>query len=120
MLEHGSLLSMALPLLDIGFPAGSFHLEQVRDEGSLAILGELAKEYFAAPVTLRVTAIAASQEKVPPSLAVARQTEEADRRRQLEGDARAHPAVQAVLEVFGGEVHEVRPIDKVVKAVESE
>jgi DNA polymerase III subunit gamma/tau len=120
MLEHGSLLHMALPVIEIGFASGSFHLEQVKDEGNLALLNELAKGYFGAAVAVRVTAVAASQQQVPPSLAETRQAQEADRRRQLEGDARAHPAVQAVLEVFGGEIHEVRPIEKPVRAVENE
>jgi DNA polymerase III subunit gamma/tau len=120
MLEHGNLLNMALPLIEIGFPAGSFHLEQVKDEGNLVLLNEMAKAYFATAVTVRVTAVANSQKEVPPSLAETRQTQEADRRRRLEGDARAHPAVQAVLEVFGGEIHEVRPIEKLAQAVENE
>jgi DNA polymerase-3 subunit gamma/tau len=120
MLEHGSLLQMALPTIEVGFPAGSFHLEQVKDEANLALLNDLAKAYFNTAVMVRVTAVTASQVQVPPSLAEARQTQEADRRRQLEGDVRAHPAVKAVLEVFGGEIHEIRPIEKLVHSMESE
>ena len=111
LLERGSLVSLQLPLLDIGFPANSFLLEQVRDAETMAALQELAADFFAAPVTIRVTPLA-GQQKAPPSLLEERQAQESDRKKRLREDALAHPMVKAALNVFAGEVKEVKPIDK--------
>jgi DNA polymerase-3 subunit gamma/tau len=112
LLEHGSLLALELPLLEIGFAPGSFHFEQLRDVDNHAALSELAREYFGQPVTLKVTAVAADKADAPKSLLAERQAEESDRKRRLKEDALAHPMVKAVKEIFAGEVVEVRPIDK--------
>ena len=112
LLEHGSLLALELPLLEIGFAPGSFHFEQLRDADNHAALSAMALEYFGQPVTLKVTAVAADKADAPKSLLAERQAEESDRKRRLKEDALAHPMVKAVKEIFAGEVVEVRPIDK--------
>jgi DNA polymerase-3 subunit gamma/tau len=111
LLEHGSLITLQLPLLDIGFPAPSFLLEQVRDPDTLAALQELAAGYFGEPVMLRITPLDGPQ-KVAPSLLEERQAQESDRKKRLREDALAHPMVKATLTVFAGEVKEVKAIDK--------
>jgi DNA polymerase III subunit gamma/tau len=112
LLEHGSLLVLELPLLEIGFAPGSFHLEQLRDADNHAALSEMAREYFGQAVNLKVSAVAADKADAPKSLLAERQAEESDRKRRLKEDALAHPMVQAVKEIFSSEVVEVRPIDK--------
>jgi DNA polymerase-3 subunit gamma/tau len=111
LLERGSLVALQLPLLDIGFPAGSFLLEQVRDPEALAALQALAAEFFGVPVTIRLTPLDGPQQAAP-SLLEERQAQESDRKKRLREDALAHPMVKAALAVFAGEVKEVRPIDK--------
>ena len=111
LLERGSLVALQLPLLDIGFPANSFLLEQVRDPEAMAALQELAKEFFGEPVTIRVTPLDGPQ-KAAPSLLEEQQAQESDRKKRLREDALAHPMVKAALNVFAGEVKEVKPIDK--------
>ncbi|MDY0269178.1 DNA polymerase III subunit gamma/tau [Trichloromonas sp.] len=112
LLEHGSLLRLALPMLEIGFPAGSFHLEQLRDSETLAVLTAVAGEYYGQPVTLRVLPLEAGKGEAPPSLLAERQAQETDRRKRLREDALAHPMVQAAVKVFSGEIRDVLPIDK--------
>ena len=112
LLEHGSLLRLELPLLEIGFAPGSFHLEQLRDADNHAALSEMAREYFGQAINLKVSAVAADKADAPKSLLAERQAEESDRKRRLKEDALAHPMVQAVKEIFTGDVVEVRPIDK--------
>ncbi len=112
LLEHGSLLALELPQLEIGFAPASFHLEQLRDADNHAALCAMATEYFGQPVTLKVTAVAADKAAAPPSLLAERQAQQSDRQRRLKEDALAHPMVQAVKAVFGGEVVDVKPIDK--------
>jgi DNA polymerase-3 subunit gamma/tau len=111
LLEHGSLIALQLPLLDIGFPAHSFLLEQVRDPEALAALQELAAGFFGEPVTIRISPLDGPR-KVTPSLLEERQAQESDRKKRLREDALAHPMVKATLAVFTGEVKEVKPIDK--------
>jgi DNA polymerase-3 subunit gamma/tau len=112
LLEHGSLIRQELPLLEIGFPTGSFHLEQIRDAETLAVLTENASEYFAQPVTIRIVPIDSRDGQAPPSLLEERKTQESDRKKRLREDALAHPMVQKVVAVFEGEIRDVRPIDK--------
>ncbi len=111
LLEHGSLLALDLPRLEIGFSAGSFHLEHIRDQETQAALGDLAERYFGQPVQIRIVTAEGSA-AIPPSLLQKRKAEESDRQRRLREDALAHPMVEAVREIFGGEVVEIRPIDK--------
>ncbi|MFA5514759.1 MAG: DNA polymerase III subunit gamma/tau [Desulfuromonadales bacterium] len=111
LLEHGRLLTLELPQLEIAFPLRSFHLEQVKDAETLSALQSLAEGYFAHPVAIKIVAAEASA-PVPPSLLEERQARESDRKRRLRDDALAHPMVKAVQEIFGGEIIEVRPIDK--------
>ncbi|WP_432823579.1 DNA polymerase III subunit gamma/tau [Trichloromonas sp.] len=112
LLEHGSLLKQELPELEIGFPAGSFHLEQVKDAETFAVLVEMASEFFARPVTIRIVPIDAKSGQTPPSLLEERKAQESDRKKRLREDALAHPMVQKAVAVFEGEIREVRPIDK--------
>ena len=112
LLEHGSLLALDLPRLEIGFTAPSFHLEQMKDADTLKSLKGLAEEYFGRTVEIRVAAVDAKEGARPLSLLEERQVRETDRKKRLREDALAHPMVRTALEVFGGEVKEVKPIDK--------
>ena len=67
-LARGSLIALELPLLEIGFPATSFLLDQVRDPEALAALQALAADFFGAPVTIRVTPLDGPQKAVPSLL----------------------------------------------------
>jgi DNA polymerase-3 subunit gamma/tau len=112
LLEHGSLLKQELPQLEVGFAAGSFHLDQVKDGETLEILTKISSEYFAQPVVIRIVPIDVKGGKVPPSLLEERKAQESDRKKRLREDALAHPMVQQAVAVFEGEICEVRPIDK--------
>ncbi len=111
LLEHGRLLSLALPELEVGFAAGSFHLDRMKDPEVLAALGTLAGEYFGQPVNLRIKGVGGPREEAPPSLIEERQAREQASRRALEEGALSDPAVKAALEVFGGKVREIRSLE---------
>ncbi|MBE0596150.1 MAG: DNA polymerase III subunit gamma/tau [Desulfuromonadales bacterium] len=112
LLEHGSLLALELPRLEIGFPAASFHLEHIKEAAAQATLKELAEAYFGQPVNIKVVAVEGGAGGRPPSLLEERRVQESDRQRRLREDALAHPMIKAAQEIFGGEVLEIRPIDK--------
>ncbi len=111
LLEHGSLLTLELPRLEIAFPLRSFHLEQLKDAETLSALQSLAEEYFVHPLSIKIVS-AETSAVAPPSLLKERQERESDRKRRLRDDALAHPMVKAVQEIFGGEIIEVLAIDK--------
>jgi DNA polymerase-3 subunit gamma/tau len=112
ILDQASLLALELPLLKIGLPKGSFALTQLEDREYLEDLSRLAEEYFQQKVDIRTTALEGRQENAPPSLAEERQSRETDRKKHLREDALAHPMVKAAQEILGGEVKDVKAIDK--------
>jgi len=113
ILEHGRLVRFALPELEVGFVMGSFHLEQMKDAETAEIFQNLAEEFFRQPLKLGVVAVADDHGgRVPPSLAEERRSLETGRKEQLEQEAREHPVVKAAQEILGGEIVEIKPIDK--------
>jgi DNA polymerase-3 subunit gamma/tau len=112
ILEQASLLTFELPLMKVGLPKGSFALSQLEDSEYLEDLSRLAEEYFQQKIDVRITALDERQANAPPSLAEERQSRETDRKKRLREDALSHPMVKTALEVFSGEVREVKAIDK--------
>lgn len=112
ILDQASLLSLELPLLKIGLPKGSFALTQLEDREYIEDLNRLAEEFFQQKIDIRIAALEGQHANVPPSLAEERQNRETDRKKRLREDALAHPMVKAALEIFSGEVKEVKAIDK--------
>ncbi len=112
VLEHGSLLCQDLPVVEIGFTSGSFNLERMRDSETQQALEEIAATFFGQKVTIKVSAINGKAGQAPPSLIEEQRAKDSDRKKRLREDALAHPMIQAAVSVFGGEIKEVRPIDK--------
>ncbi len=113
ILEHGRLVRFSLPELEVGFVAGSFYLEQMKDAETAEVFQELAEGFFQQSLKLRIVAVDGGQgARVPPSLAEERRSRETGRKEQLEQEARKHPVVKAAQEILGGEIVEIKPIDK--------
>ena len=112
VLEHGRPLKLELPILEIGYPNGSFMISQLQEQQITQDLETLATAYFGQPVKLLVTGIDSSQQSAPPSLVETRQAMETDRMRRLREDAVGHPALKSVQEIFNGKIKKVIPIDK--------
>jgi DNA polymerase-3 subunit gamma/tau len=112
VLEHGRPLKLEPPVLEIGYPQGSFMTGQLQEEDVRRDLEALAAEYFGAPVKLKISTVAAEEQDAPKSLIETRQEKETDRMRRLREDAMQHPALKTVQDVFHGEIRKVIPIDK--------
>ncbi len=108
LFEQASLLTLELPLLRIAMPAKFFGLA---DSDMQQNLQELAAEYFSVPVKIEIIK-GANGEPQPPSLHEERERQESDRQRKLRENALEHPLVKSALEIFGGSVEKVTPIDK--------
>ena len=113
VLEHGRLLKLELPVIEIGYTKGSFMISQLQEQDISQDLELLTTEYFGQPVKLRVLAVDIEQQSAaPPSLVEERETKETDRMRRLREDAMEHPALKSVQDIFKGEIKKVIPIDK--------
>jgi len=113
VLEHGRLLKLELPVIEIGYTKGSFMISQLQEQDISQDLEVLTTEYFEQPVKLRVLAVDIEQQSAaPPSLVEEREAKETDRMRRLREDAMEHPALKSVQDIFKGEIKKVIPIDK--------
>ena len=113
VLEHGRLLKLEIPVIEIGYAKGSFMISQLQEQDISQDLEVLTTEYFGQPVKLRILAVDIEQQSAaPPSLVEEREAKETDRMRRLREDAMEHPALKSVQDIFKGEIKKVIPIDK--------
>ena len=108
LLEHGRPLAVASQRLEVGFPAGSFELKQIQDPDKLAELKSLAKAYFRTETELKLVPMTDAAVDAPLSLVEKKSRDEAGQRQMMQEKATGHPMVAAALEVFGGEIAEVK------------
>jgi len=108
LLEQSSLLFLELPRLKIGMPGRYFSLA---DSDMRQALQEMAAEYFATAVKVEVEKVG-NGDKAPLSLHEERTRQESDRQKKLRENALEHPLVKSALNIFGGKIENVKPIDK--------
>lgn len=108
LLEQSSLLLLELPRLRIGMPQRYFTLA---DSDMREKIRSLAAEYFGSDVRVEVEKVD-NGEKAPLSLHEERAQQESDRQKKLRENALEHPLVKSALEIFGGTIEDVKPIDK--------
>ena len=111
ILEEVSPLVIAADRIKVGVVKGTFVDGQLDGE-TKGDLEALAAEYFGSPIRLETAYVEESGEKAPPSLAAQKQADETDRAKRLRDDALNHPMVKTAIEVFEGEVVDVKAIDK--------
>jgi len=108
LLEQSSLLALELPQVRIGMQARYFSLADA--EMRQAIEG-LATEYYGTEAKVefkKVDEVA----QAPPSLHEERIRLESDRQKKLRENAAEHPMVKTALDIFGGQIEDIKPIDK--------
>ncbi|WP_321389612.1 DNA polymerase III subunit gamma/tau [uncultured Desulfuromusa sp.] len=108
LLEQSSVLLLELPRLRIGMPEMYFSLADGEMRQEIQIL---AAEYFAVEVKVEVEKVG-NGEKAPLSLHAERAQQESDRKKKLRENAVEHPLVKSALNIFGGQIEDVKPIDK--------
>ncbi len=108
LLEQSSLLLLELPRVRIGMPVRYFGLV---DNEKRQTIQALAAEYFGADVNIEIEKIG-NGDKAPPSLHEERAQQESDRQKKLRENAIEHPLVKSAVEIFGGKITTVKPIDK--------
>ncbi|MFK5927531.1 MAG: DNA polymerase III subunit gamma/tau [Desulfuromusa sp.] len=108
LLEQSSLLLLELPRLRIGMPGRYFSLA---DGEMRQKIQTLATEYFATDIKVEVEKVG-NGDKAPLSLHDERTQLESDRQKKLRENAVEHPLVKSALNIFGGKIEDVKPIDK--------
>ena len=108
LLEQSSLLLLQLPQLKIGMPGRFYNLA---DSDMRQAIQTLAIEYFGVDVKVVFEKVG-NGDKAPLSLHEERTLRESDRQKKLRENAVEHPLVKSALDIFGGKIEEVKPIDK--------
>ena len=108
LLDQSSLLHLDLPKLRIGMPERYYGLA---DPEMREAIDELAGQYFGATVKIEVEKVT-NGAAAPPSLHQERAKQESDRQKKLRENATEHPMVKSALDIFGGSIETINPIDK--------
>lgn len=110
-LEMGRLIQIEGPLVTLGFPKQATSARaRLENEDNLRALGALGERLYGCPVRLRIVEVADQDAKAPPTMKQMRVAKEQEQRLILTQQAKAHPLVKQALEMFGGELAEVRTI----------
>ncbi len=104
LLSHGQLLALNDRSIEIGFRKGSFYYERIQEEENRRALTETCRSLLKKdlqPVFSIIT-------KRSGHHRAQRAEEETDRDRRLRKEVLESPIVQDALEVFGGEIEEIK------------
>jgi len=112
MLEQGSPLVISAERLEIGFPEGAFALASLRDSDSQAALKEQARRFFTVEPVIVLRPLAPGAVTAPPTLLGKKKLEDEQRLTVLRQAATSHPAVVEALDVFGGTLEAVAPLER--------
>ena len=109
-LARGTVVGIEGNHVTVGYPkSASVALARIQKEDTLQLVNGVCSELAGQPVRLRIVELADGQE-APPNLTQVRAAKIRSAKELLLEQTRAHPFVKHALELFGGEVVEVRPI----------
>jgi len=111
ILEHGRPLQFTAKDVEIGFPAGSFHLSCLQDAESLLVITELAARFLKATPTVKLTPLNGENRGLPLTVQEKKSHEADGRQQKLEEVARKHPLVTAAVEIFEAKIAEIVAIE---------
>ena len=109
-LEMGRLIHIEGSLVTLGFPKQATSARaRLENEDNLRALGALGERLYGRPLRIRIVEeIADKNTEAPPTMKQMRVAKEQQQRIILTQQAKAHPLVKQALEMFGGELAEVR------------
>lgn len=107
-LEQVYPIKVSRELLEIGCLTGSYELRRMQDPEKIAELKALAQAHFGGQTVVRITVLSSVPSDAPPTLSEKKSLENAERAATLRREAEAHPLVAAAVEIFDGEIAEVK------------
>jgi len=114
-LEQVYPVKVSRELLEIGCLTGSFQLRRLQDPDQIAELKSLAKAHFGVATVIKVAVLSEVPSGAAPTLSEKKSLEDAERKALLRREAEAHPLVAAAVEMFDGEIAEVKEMPRGVK-----
>ena len=111
-LEQVYPVKVSRELIEIGCLAGSYELRRMSDPDKIAELKALAQAHFGVPTVVRVAVLDSIPSDAPPTLSEKKSLADAERAANLRREAEAHPLVTCAVEIFDGEIAEVKELKK--------
>lgn len=111
LLEHGRPLRVSAQVVELGYGAGSFQYNKLKDADVLADLTGLAQAYFRGATAVQLKPLSGSMEGFPPTLLEKKSLDQSAREQELKAAAVNHPLVAAALEIFDGVIESVKEGD---------
>jgi DNA polymerase III subunit gamma/tau len=112
-LEQVYPVKVSRELIEIGCLSGSYELRRMSDPDKIAELKALAQAHFGVATVVRVAVLDAIPTDAPPTLSEKKSLADAERAANLRREAEAHPLVTCAVEIFDGEIAEVKELKKV-------
>ena len=103
-LKPARLLLLDPPQVRLGFSEGSFELQQLQDSENRGILESEGEKFFHRKLAWSLVSQPADQFIGKPDPALLQ-------KQKLQEETLSHPAVKAVLKVFGGETKEIKELE---------
>ena len=108
-LEMGRLVKIEGGLITLGFPKQATTARSMLEkEDNLQALAALGESLYGCAVRIRIVEVAEQDPGAAPTMKQIRVAKEQEQRLILTQQAKAHPLVKQALEMFGGELAEVR------------
>jgi DNA polymerase-3 subunit gamma/tau len=108
-LEMGRLVAIEGTLITLGFARqATVARAMLEKEDNLRALGALGKSLYGCALRIRIVEVAEQESGTTPTMKQVRVAKEQEQRLILTQQAKAHPLVKQALEMFGGELAEVR------------
>ena len=108
-LEMGRLVGIEGALITLGFAKqATVARAMLEKEDNLRALAALGEDLYGCAVRIRIVEVAAQEPGAAPTMKQIRIAKEQEQRLILTQQAKAHPLVKQALEMFGGELAEVR------------
>jgi len=111
-LEQVYPVKVSRELIEIGCLAGSYELRRMSDPDKIAELKALAQAHFGVPTVVRVAVLDSIPSDAPPTLSEKKSLADAERAADLRHAAEVHPLVTCAVEIFDGEIAEVKELKK--------
>jgi DNA polymerase-3 subunit gamma/tau len=103
-LKRGRLLHLDQAQVQLAFPADSFEFQQLQDSVSRQILEQEGEHFFQHKLNWSLLSRGAEEFVEPPDPKL-------EKKQKLREETLSHPAVKAVLKIFGGEAEEVKKLE---------
>ncbi len=109
-LEMGRLVKIESGLVTLGFAKqATVARSMLEKEDNLRALAALGERLYGSALRIRIIEVAEQDPEAAPTMKQLRVAKEQEQRLILTQQAKAHPLVKQALEMFGGELAEVRP-----------